>query len=214
MRRIIGTSAGWLFFGLLWGTPIGASAQQASAEVADAAGLSEALAGELRPGEYRWNPDAAPDGPISILISIERQIGYVYRSGILIGITTVSTGKPGHETPTGVFSVLQKKVDHRSTLYDSAPMPFMQRLTWDGIAIHAGRIPGHPASHGCVRVPDAFARLLYGATRLGVEVTIQEEDVVPAPIETALADPQPASSAVHPTSDGVRLAGYSPEPSP
>ncbi|MDB5685754.1 MAG: hypothetical protein JWR77_343, partial [Rhizorhabdus sp.] len=106
-------------------------------------------------------------------------------------------------------TVLQKKVDHRSTIYDGAPMPFMQRLTWDGIALHAGKIPGYPASHGCVRLPLAFAKLLYGATRMGVEVTIQDEDVIAAPLDVATADQQPAIPADETvTSGGVQLVGY------
>ena len=98
---------------------------------------------------------------------------------MLIGISTVSTGKVGHETPTGVFTVLQKQVHHKSNLYDSAPMPYMQRLTWSGVAMHAGNLPGFPASHGCVRMPMAFAKLLYATTALGMTVVITKLDEVP-----------------------------------
>jgi lipoprotein-anchoring transpeptidase ErfK/SrfK len=140
----------------------------------------------LRPGQYRWQPEAASaDGPISIIVSIPLQRAWVFRAGALIGLTTVSTGQPGYDTPTGTFPILQKKVDHRSNLYDDAPMPFMQRLTWDGVAIHAGRIPGEPASHGCIRLPRAFARQLYGVTALGTVVTVT--DAAPASPEEALA---------------------------
>ena len=210
MRRTMGASAGLLLFGLaLAVAPASAQEQEhpAGIEAATTAELTEASADELQPGEYRWNPDAAPAGPISILVSIQRQIDYVYRSGKLIGVTTVSTGKPGHDTPVGTFTVLQKKVYHRSTIYDGAPMPFMRRLTWDGIALHAGRIPGYPASHGCVRLPQAFAKILYGATRLGVEVTIQDEDVITAPLDVAIAEPQPALQDT--ASGDVQLASYS-----
>ena len=86
--------------------------------------------------------------------------------------TAVSTGRPGHTTPTGSFEILQKRREHYSNLYNNAPMPFMQRLTWDGIALHAGQIPGRPASHGCVRLPLEFARLLFGATQMGGRVHI------------------------------------------
>jgi hypothetical protein len=147
-------------------------------------------AASLSPGQYRWNPDAAAKGPIEVVVSIPEQMAYVYRGGTLIGLSTVSTGAPGHDTPVGEFTILQKKVDHKSSLYDDAPMPFMQRLTWDGIALHAGRIPGHPASHGCVRLPKAFAKILYNATGLGAAVRITDEYVasLPAAEET---NPEP-----------------------
>jgi lipoprotein-anchoring transpeptidase ErfK/SrfK len=100
----------------------------------------------------------APSGPVLAIISLPVQRCSVYRNGVLIGVSTVSTGKAGHRTPTGVFTVLQKHIDHRSNLYNSAPMPYMQRLTWTGIAMHAGNLPGFPASHGCVRMPLTFAK--------------------------------------------------------
>ena len=84
-----------------------------------------------------------------------------------IGRSSISSGKPGHDTPTGVFPILQKKKMHHSNLYDDAPMPFMQRLTWGGIALHSGRNPGYPASHGCIRLPDEFAERLYDVTERG-----------------------------------------------
>src|SRR5690606_13073354 len=118
----------------------------------------------LEPGEYDWNPQAAPSGEVVILVSLPRQELHVYRGGVRIARASISTGKPGHDTPTGVFPILQKKRMHHSNLYDDAPMPFMQRLTWDGIALHAGRNPGYPASHGCIRLPAEFAELLYGVT--------------------------------------------------
>jgi hypothetical protein len=138
----------------------------------------------LAPGHYVWHPEKAPDGPVEIVVSLPLQLAYVYRGGTLIGVSTVSTGKPGHETPTGSFEILQKKRDHRSNLYDDAPMPFMQRLTWDGIALHAGAIPGEPASHGCVRLPRTFAQKLFGVTQLGASVHIV--DAAPASPEEAL----------------------------
>ncbi len=99
---------------------------------------------------------------------------------MIIGITTVSSGTgKGHATPTGVFTILQKEVDHKSNLYNNAPMPFMQRLTWDGIAMHAGNLPGYPASHGCIRPPLAFARLLYGETARGMTVVITDDAPIP-----------------------------------
>ena len=154
----------------------------------DASNPSSAIA-KLKPGQYLWAPKIAPSGPVLVIVSLTRQLAFVYRNGILIGVTTVSTGTKGHETPTGVFTVLQKKVEHYSNLYDSAPMPYMQRLTWDGIAMHAGNLPGYPASHGCIRLPKAFSKLLYGTTRLGMTVVITDNDTIPrlAPTPDLLA---------------------------
>jgi len=126
----------------------------------------------LARGEFVWHPEVSPAGPVVLVVSLDEQRAYVYRNGIAIGASTISSGRKGHETPTGVFTILQKDADHKSNKYNSAPMPYQQRLTWDGVALHAGAIPGHPASHGCVRLPKAFAKLLYGATRVGTTVTI------------------------------------------
>ncbi len=133
----------------------------------------------LRPGQYLWAPAISPAGPVLAIISLPVQRCYVYRNGVLIGVSTVSSGKKGHATPTGVFTVLQKHVDHKSNLYNAAPMPYMQRLTWDGIALHAGNLPGYPASHGCVRMPMEFARKLYAETKLGMTVVVTDSDTVP-----------------------------------
>jgi hypothetical protein len=133
----------------------------------------------LRPGQYLWAPVVAPAGPVLAVISLPTQRCYIYRNGVLIGVSTVSTGKKGHATPTGVFTVLQKHIDHKSNIYNAAPMPYMQRLTWDGVAMHAGNLPGFPASHGCVRMPIAFARLLYKVTALGMTVVITDLVDVP-----------------------------------
>ncbi|ATE63745.1 hypothetical protein COO09_08630 [Rhizorhabdus dicambivorans] len=144
----------------------------------------------MKPGEYLWAPQVAPDGPVVIVVSIAQQRAYAYRNGLPIGISTVSTGKKGHETPTGVFTLLQKNVDHKSNLYDDAPMPYMQRLTWDGIALHAGNLPGYPASHGCVRLPLGFAKLLYEVTKLGLTVIVTGGAEVPrfAPTPSILSN--------------------------
>jgi hypothetical protein len=109
-----------------------------------------------------------------LVVSLDEQRAYVYRNGIAIGLTTISSGKAGHETPTGVFTILQKDKDHKSNLYNSAPMPYMQRLTWDGIALHGGSLPGHPASHGCVRLPQAFAQKLFSETQRGDTVVVAD----------------------------------------
>ena len=158
----------------------------------------------LRPGEYTWTPEISPAGPVLVLVGLPEQRASVYRNGVRIGTTTVSTGKPGHETPTGVFTILQKKREHYSNLYDDAPMPFMQRLTWDGIALHAGQVPGYPASHGCVRLPEAFAEKLFGITSQGMTVVITDR----AGVAPMLAEPAlfPASPAPRP---GTRAADLS-----
>jgi hypothetical protein len=149
----------------------------AAAAVEPAAAVAESAS--LRPGEFVWQPERSPAGEVEIVVSIPLQRAYVYRAGALIGVTTVSTGKPGHRTPTGKFDILQKHARHFSSIYNNAPMPFMQRLTWGGIALHAGQIPGHPASHGCVRLPLEFARNLFAVTSVGASVHIIEQSPAP-----------------------------------
>ena len=140
-----------------------------------------AEARKLKPGDYLWQPELQKRGPVSIIVSIKEQLLHVHRRGVRIGVATVSTGKKGHETPLGVFTILQKREEHVSNIYN-AEMPFMQRLTWTGIALHAGALPGYPASHGCVRMPLKFAELLFGATRLGTPVVIANRFSDPTPV--------------------------------
>lgn len=128
--------------------------------------------GPLKPGEYWWRPDLSPSGPVVALVSIPQQVIHVYRNGILIGRSSVSTGAKGHSTPSGVFTILEKKQTHYSRTYNNAPMPNMQRLTWQGIAMHSGNLPGYPASHGCIRLPYDFSKLLFGITSSGGTVVI------------------------------------------
>jgi hypothetical protein len=134
---------------------------------------------ELKKGQFLWMAEAVTAGPVVMVVSITEQRAYVYRNGILIGATTVSTGRPGHLTPTGVFTVLQKQREHRSTIYDGAPMPYMERLTWGGIALHAGGLPGYPESHGCVHLPSEFARRLFEISPNGMTVVIGTEATEP-----------------------------------
>ncbi len=129
-----------------------------------------------------WLPERSPTGPVAIIVSIPKQQVFVYRNGILIAASPCSTGKKGHETPTGVFTILQKAKVHESNVYDNAPMPHMERLTWDGIALHAGKLPGYPASHGCVRLPPAFAAKLYEITQVGTPVIIAGDHTQPASV--------------------------------
>ena len=158
---------------------------QPSLESGTVAGAAE----RLKPGEYFWAPQVAPKGPQLLIVSLATQRAVLYRNGVPIGISTVSTGRPGYRTPTGVFTILQRHVEHRSTTYNNASMPYMQRLTWKGVALHAGNLPGYPASHGCIRLPAAFARLLYGVSHLGMTVVITDKAVVPrlAPSVTVFA---------------------------
>jgi hypothetical protein len=134
---------------------------------------------QFKPGDYVWHPEVSPAGPVVIIVSLPDQVMYVYRNGVRIGRSTVSTGKPGKRTPTGVFTVLQKKVQHESNIYKGAKMPHMQRLTWSGIAMHAGQLPGYPASAGCVRMPEDFAERLYSVTSNGTTVIIADNNSAP-----------------------------------
>jgi hypothetical protein len=134
---------------------------------------------QLKQGEFLWMGDAFTSGPVVMVVSLTEQKAYLYRNGVLIGATTVSTGRPGHVTPTGVFTVLQKQKEHRSTIYDGAPMPYMERLTWGGIALHAGGLPGYPESHGCVHLPSEFAKLLFAISPAGMTVVIASDATAP-----------------------------------
>lgn len=118
----------------------------------------------------------ADDG-LRVVISIPEQKAYVFEEGELVATSPVSTGKRGHETPAGTFRILQKKVRHFSNLYDNAPMPYMQRLTHGGIALHAGQLPGYPASHGCIRLPWSFAKKLYGMTTFATRVIVTRDSL-------------------------------------
>jgi len=128
--------------------------------------------GQLKPGEYWWKPQLSPSGPLMVLVSVPQQTMHVYRNGILIGRSSVSTGSKGNATPGGVFSILEKKQEHYSKKYNNAPMPNMQRLTWTGIAMHSGNLPGYPASHGCIRLPFDFSQLLFSETSKGGTVVV------------------------------------------
>jgi len=147
-------------------------------------------------------------GPLQIIVSISNQRVSLYDKGVPIARSVVSTGVPGHSTPMGVFSVIQKDRWHRSNIYSNAPMYYMQRITWSGVAMHAGVVTGRPASHGCIRLTGDFARRLWGITKIGVRVIVARHDVVPVeishprlftpkpkPAEVPLALEQPAENA-------------------
>jgi len=172
----------------------------------------------LKPGEFVWNPGVAPEGPIVVVVSLVEQRAYVYRNGVAVGFTTVSTGKPGHETPTGIFTVLQKDKDHRSSTYNNAPMPYQQRLTWDGVALHAGGLPGYPESHGCVHLPSQFAADLFGASHMGMTVVVVDNKTAPAdvvhPAALAPVDASTGSADIQARLQGGEKWRWQPEKSP
>jgi hypothetical protein len=127
---------------------------------------------QLAHGQWVWSPQLAPSGPVLVFVDLQAQLAYVYRNALLIGYSTISSGRKGFETPTGVFHTLQKDRHHRSSIYNSAPMPYTQRLTWGGIALHAGGLPGYPSSHGCVHLPSTFAEQLFEASPMGMTVVV------------------------------------------
>ncbi len=161
---------------------MGATAFAAQSGLPAAAQRVDKYAEQLKNGEFNWFPERSAAGPILIIVSIPDQLVHVYRNGIRIAASTCSTGKPGHRTPSGVFKILQKDKHHRSSTYNNAPMPNMNRLTWSGIALHAGNLPGYPASHGCVRLPMGFSEKLFGVTRLGMTVVIADERSQPSAV--------------------------------
>ncbi len=126
----------------------------------------------LRPGQYVWRDVPANAGRERVVISLSDQLAYLYRGNALMAVTTISSGTDRNPTPTGIFAVLNKKTMHRSRKYENAPMPFAQFIDRYGVALHAGHNPGRPASHGCVRLPTAFAKKLFAVTDLGTPVYI------------------------------------------
>lgn len=130
---------------------------------------------QLKPGEFAWVPAAAmpKSGAMSVLISMREQKGYIFKGGKLVAITTTSTGVPEHPTDPGHWTILRKEIFHRSNKYSNAPMPHMQVLDKYGRALHGGVVPGHPASHGCIRLPPVLAKKLYGLTKVGDTVDIE-----------------------------------------
>ena len=126
----------------------------------------------LRPGQYLWAA-TIPDAPAKVVIDRMQQLMFVYKGDALIGVSTISSGKKGKETPLGYWKVFRKQVKGFSRKYDNAPMPYMQMYDEKGIAFHGGALPGFPASHGCVRLPIEFAKKLYPLTQMGTEVVIE-----------------------------------------
>lgn len=152
-----------------------AEAKQAAADAAEQARRDmRATFGKdsLKNGQFVWKDGKQSGSVTRVVISLSDQMAYAYRGGELVGISTISSGKDSKPTPTGIFPILEKKRHHRSIKYENAPMPYMQRLDTYGIAMHAGHLPGYPASHGCVRLPAQFASKLFATTQVGTEVLI------------------------------------------
>jgi len=140
---------------------------------------ADTLPANLKKGHFIWENQIEPRGPITIVVSLPEQLAYVYRNGVRIGVSTVSTGKKGHRTPTGVFTILNKDRHHHSKTYNNAAMPYSERLTWDGVALHAGGLPGYPSSHGCIHLPTVFAKDLFQITSTGMTVVVADETSAP-----------------------------------
>jgi hypothetical protein len=148
-----------------------------TASAASRAALADMVAvfgtDHLKPGKYLWRDDADEiAGPERVVISLENQLAFLYKGNTLVAAASISSGSDGRESPAGVFNVLAKKPMHHSRKYDNAPMPWMQQFTDNGVALHAGANPGYPASHGCIRLPAAFAKKLYAVTDVGTPVLI------------------------------------------
>ncbi|MFZ2077185.1 MAG: L,D-transpeptidase family protein [Xanthobacteraceae bacterium] len=149
-----------------------------------------------------------PKGPLQIIVSIADQQVSLYDNGTLVARSSVSTGVRRHPTPLGVFSVIEKQRWHRSNIYSAAPMPYMQRITWSGIAMHAGILPGYPASHGCIRLTNDFAIRLWHLTKRGTPVIIARENVLPVEITNPhLFVAKPKTASASPKTPPIILAG-------
>ncbi len=170
------------FSALLGFASLGLAAPAMAADEGPATATIAQAAAALAPNRFVWaDPQmAAVDSvtqPVTVVVSLPMQRAYVYRGETMIAAASVSTGKDGKDTPTGIFPILQKREMHRSNLYNDAAMPFMQRLTWDGVALHAGNNPGFPDSHGCIRLPAAFAKKLFSITSVGTNVVVTDQMV-------------------------------------
>ena len=165
------------------------------------------------PAPVTWKVDESNKDPVQLVVSLPKQRIKVYKGTELVVSSRVSSGKPGYSTPSGVFSILEKKRRHYSNLYGGAPMPNMQRLTWSGVALHAsGDVPRHPASHGCVRLPPSFARQLFGFTGKGPHVIIaNEDDVKPQRFTHAkLFQPLSRPAPIEPVGDDIETSKSEP----
>lgn len=143
-----------------------------------------------------------PAGPMQLIVSTARQRVTWYSNGVPVAEAPVSTGVPDHPTPLGIFSVIAKSRHHKSNIYSDAPMPYMHRITWSGIALHQGVLPGRPASHGCIRLPESFASRLFATSKLGARVIVTRDPVAPVAIDSPRLI-SPAEAAPVPSADLV-----------
>lgn len=170
---------------------------------------------QLKPGQWVWAPQLAPAGPVLVYVDLNRQLATIYRNGVRMAVTTISSGRPGYATPTGVFTILQRDIDHHSSTYNNAPMPYTERLTWQGVALHAGGLPGYPSSHGCVHLPLEFAKLLFGIEALGGTVIITGGyDVPNARSVAGMLEPAVAGATAPPPLQGGQEFSWNPAASP
>lgn len=176
---------------------------------------------QLKPNDYTWEPDKSPTGPVGIIIDLTNQTLYVYRDGKQIGRAAISTGVKNHPTAAGTYTILTKNVTYKSEKYHEASMPFMERLTWDGMAIHGGNNPGKPSSHGCIHVPLDFAEKLYAITAKGDTVLVSNLKEAPGdtvnpgliPQQTPQPAPDPKSNVKVPRG-GPPPGNVSPQATP
>ena len=168
----------------------------------------------LKPGQFVWLAKDGDEGPMKIVVVLDIQRVYVFQNDKLIGFSTISSGKQGKETPIGVFNILQKNIDHKSNLYSNAPMPYMQRLTWDGIALHGGYLPGYPASHGCIRMPLSFAKSLFAVTQLDQEVVVLKDTSTPVKRPPPKPEPTVDPAPLPMTGDSLADPSATPPSSP
>ncbi|HEX5957399.1 MAG TPA: L,D-transpeptidase family protein [Hyphomicrobiaceae bacterium] len=167
--------------------------------------IDTAAANSRRSGKAEGAMFARPSTtPVMAVVSLNQQRVTIYDANGVLAQAPVSTGQTGYETPAGIYTVLEKEAEHFSNLYDDASMPFMQRITWSGIALHAGMLPGYPASHGCIRMPLSFSERLFERTKLGMRVVIVRDDITPAALaHPALFRPLSGQEALAPADGGA-----------
>ena len=179
-------------------TPARGLAMVALVALTSCMAVDSADAGKRRSRQIEETPqDTLTGQPIMAIVSIKDQRVTIYDAAGGAMRSRVSSGRTDYETPVGIYSVLEKEQEHYSNVYDDASMPFMQRITWSGVALHAGVLPGYPASHGCVRLPDSFAQRLFPLTKVGMRVIVAYDDVAPVEIShPLLLKPTPPTQAI------------------
>jgi hypothetical protein len=186
---------------------LAAGSQQGIIAGASALFLLGAWSGaQAAPKARTVEPVAVPQGPLLVVVSLASQRLAVYDKNGRILESPVSSGQPGHETPQGVFAVIERNREHFSNLYNDAPMPNMQRITWSGVAMHAGNLPGYAASHGCIRLPYGASERMFGLTRLGTRVVVAAHDVAPIAFEHPRLFTVRSDEATHRVAEAATLA--------